>query len=73
MPPSKRWRLNALGGEILAEEFDFAAIFFTAGEALHPPEQFGAGEGYRHAVDFVNDETLSLNSAVGIGKLGLKS
>ena len=46
------WRRN------IAEEFDFAAIFFTAGEALHAPEQFGAGEGYRHAVDFVNDETL---------------
>ena len=58
LPPSKLLRLNALGGEILAKEFDVAAIFFTAGAAIHAPEQFGVGEGYRHAVDFVNDETL---------------
>ena len=34
------------------------AVFFAAGAALHAPEQLGTGEGDRHTVDFMNDETL---------------
>lgn len=57
------WRRN------IAEEFDFAAIFFTAGAARHAPEQLGTGEGDRHTVDFMNDETLRRFMVVDAGGL----